>query len=338
MPNYRTNVFGFSNSPEIASPDQNAGLLDQRAALKWTQDNIAAFGGDPTKVTLAGESAGGWSVKQLMALPPAGNQFRGAILESEAVANAGTGPVSWQALVAQLNCTTAASPIACVRTKDAKTIKSIIETQVLLFGPQYNGVTAVSDIRPLIASGQFAKVPFIIGTNLDEGRAFTYLFGLDALALVPGVPNIPNIAVADVLTDAVFQCPAATIASLATARGYQVYRYQFDGVFPNVGTFPDPGAYHSVEIPEVFGTYPRQNALGAATADQISLSKYMAHAWATFVKTGKPTTDWPSYGLMGNVQALGSKAASGGATTVPAVSVDQRCALYGAYFATVAPL
>lgn len=76
-------MFGFSNSPEVPFGSQNSGFLDQRFALQWVQENIAQFGGDPSKVTLFGESAGGESIKQLLANPPSPLPFAGAILQSE---------------------------------------------------------------------------------------------------------------------------------------------------------------------------------------------------------------------------------------------------------------
>jgi carboxylesterase type B len=75
-------VFGFPNSPDLPAGEGNPGFLDQRKALNWVSKNIATFGGDPAKVTIFGESAGGWSVKQLIALPPKPLPFRAAILQS----------------------------------------------------------------------------------------------------------------------------------------------------------------------------------------------------------------------------------------------------------------
>jgi carboxylesterase type B len=84
--NYRLSVFGFLNVPGLGGPaltgSGNYGLLDQEAALRWVHRNIAAFGGDPAKVTIDGESAGGWSVCALMTSPPARGLFRGAIMQS----------------------------------------------------------------------------------------------------------------------------------------------------------------------------------------------------------------------------------------------------------------
>ena len=108
--NYRTNVFGFPSSPELPPTGQNLGFLDQRAGLDWVQRNIAAFGGDPKKVTIFGESAGGFSVDSLLTSygPDSNPPFRAAILQSGQISfRASPPPVpfrSWHALAAGLNC------------------------------------------------------------------------------------------------------------------------------------------------------------------------------------------------------------------------------------------
>ncbi|BFZ55295.1 hypothetical protein PYCC9005_002335 [Savitreella phatthalungensis] len=345
-PNYRTNVFGFPNAPAITdTAQQNPGFLDQRAALQWWHKNARAFGADPARVTIFGESAGGWSVKQLLALPPSGpSQFSGAIMESEAVTNSYNGAASWTALQTQLGCLT----VDCVRKVDAQKIKSIIEQQSLLFPPQINGVTAVNDVRPSITSGTFAKVPFMLGTNKDEGRAFAYVFGLDdtassattlaKLGVPDAVANAGYYGFSDALTYGVFQCPAAEIASLATAHGYGVWRYRFEASFPNVNTFPNAGAYHSVEIPEVFGTYPTSNIYGSATQNQINLSTYMRRAWGNFAKSRNPGADWPSYASNAAVQVLGGASAPASGFTSNAAAVDTNCTALAPAFKTVLPL
>ncbi|KAK1035302.1 hypothetical protein LTR74_018887, partial [Friedmanniomyces endolithicus] len=144
--NYRTNVFGFSNSPQIPIGQQNSGFLDQRKALQWVQQNIAAFGGNPNEVTIFGESAGGYSVKQLLANPPAPMTYRAAIMESEAALFTGNGLTSWEALVADLGCTASASQIDCVRAAPATQIENIIETNMLDFPPVSDNITSTSDV------------------------------------------------------------------------------------------------------------------------------------------------------------------------------------------------
>lgn len=347
-------VFGFPGSTEIRSPNQNPGFLDQRFALAWVQKNIAEFGGDPAKVTIFGESAGGYSVKQLLATPPKPLPFRAAIMESQAALNSGNATESFQQLAISLGCIVPGKQLACVRTKKATQIKSIIEKQGLSFFPTADGVTRVSDIRPAYKAGTAAQVPFMIGSNHDEGNVFAYILGLEdnpvpagALDAVlatylPGAPLLQqslknafkgnsayNLA-SNVITLLEFQCTAKLYANLGRDSGLDVYRYQFNASFPNLRSFPKPGAYHTSEIPEVFGNLPGTNQYGSNTPQQEKSSKYMQTTWANFAKdpTGKgPGLGWP---LLGKGEMVRELRRSGEASTIEAKSIDQKCVLFQA--------
>ena len=344
-------VFGFSSSPEIAPDQQNVGFLDQRFALQWVQDNIVSFGGSPDKVTIFGESAGGFSVKQLVALPPNLLPFRAAILESEATETSPTGPSAWASLVSALNCTNSTSELACVRAAPAATIKSIEEEQMLFFNPTFDNVTAVSDTTPIFSSGGGSHVPFLIGTNANEGTPFAYqplaanpnitvdeyvasIIPAEASALrqqiVDAYPlstyGTPFFAIAQIITDLEFLCPAAQVANLAVSSGkYDVWRYYFNATFPNTQTFPNAEVYHSSEIPLVFGTYPA----AGATDQEMALSQSMQTAWANFAKDPSTGPGWPKIGSNGGVE-LGALGANGtdGETTISLSTVDSICSIY----------
>ena len=312
-------VFGFSDSPEIPTDQQNAGLYDQRLALKWVHGNIEAFGGDPSRITIFGESAGGESVKQLLAFPPEPLNYIGAIMESEAVLYTGTGAASWETLLTELGCTS----LACAQAANATQIKDIITSQSLMFGPSNDGKTFEMNVTPQFSSGSAAKVPFLIGNNQNEGRVFAYLLGLDnptaslqsflaaefpgntalitALEAIYTVNQTPYLAASEVITDAEFVCHASDFMTVGASQGYDMWRYNFNASFPNTQDFPDAGAYHSVEIPEVFGTYLGNDPYGDLTADQVALSKYMQTAWANFAKNPSGGPGWPQYGSQGIV-------------------------------------
>jgi carboxylesterase type B len=129
--NYRLGPFGFLDVPglgtDAATANGNFGLLDQEAALRWVQRNIAAFGGDPAKVTIDGESADGWSVCALLTSPPARGLFRGAIMQSGSCAS--QSPAAAQAtglaFAKQAGCSDAATVAACLRAKPEQTLRAL---------------------------------------------------------------------------------------------------------------------------------------------------------------------------------------------------------------------
>ncbi|KAH8780579.1 lipase [Hyaloscypha sp. PMI_1271] len=202
--NYRVGGFGFLPGKEIlADGSSNLGLLDQRLGLQWVADNIAAFGGDPTKVTIWGESAGSISVLDQMALYD-GNinykgmpLFRGAIMDSGSIVPADPvdcpkGQVVYDTVVSHAGCSSAADTLECLRGLDYETYLSAANSVpgilsyssiALSYLPRPDGVVLTASPELLIAGGKYAAVPFIIGDQEDEGTLFA-LF----------TPNITNTA------------------------------------------------------------------------------------------------------------------------------------------------
>lgn len=269
-------------------------------------------------------------------------------MHSEAALNEGNGTLSFEVLALGLGCGKAASQLKCMRSKPGKDIKNFIEHHALGFFPMTDGTTQSTDVRPAFNGGSAAKVPFMIGTNQDEGRVFAYILGFETVpgetalnnlfkTLFPNQPliqqalkrilagNVGYREVSTVLTQFAFLCPASKLARLAHNRGYSVHRYLFNASFPNAALFPDPGVYHTTEIPEVWGTYTRKGA----TKQQVQLSKYMQTEWANFAKnpTAGPKGGWPELSAVGNVQNLGGDGINGG-KTIKATSIDQSCALF----------
>ncbi|KAF2450311.1 carboxylesterase [Karstenula rhodostoma CBS 690.94] len=319
--NYRTNVFGFPDAPELDIKERNLGFLDQRLALDWVQRNIHAFGGNPNKVTIFGESAGSFSVDALLTSFPAKSTppFRAAIMESGQLSYRGSpnvgkpypdGKLSWDALAAALNCTDAQSNLTCISAAPASTIKEIIESEFLFFFPVFDNQTFFSNSAERRKAGDIARIPILSGTNADEGRFIVYsqnnltAYLQQALGAAPtpdlvaaverqypiGSERYPTTydALADIDTDISFQCGAALVANDTAAVGIPSWRYYYNASFPNTARFPDSRAYHSSEIESVFSTYPVANS----TAAQRELSGFMRGAWAKFAKDPAAGPGW----------------------------------------------
>jgi para-nitrobenzyl esterase len=272
--NYRLGPFGFLSLPglDAESPNGtsgNAGLLDQQAGLRWVQRNIAAFGGDPSNVTIFGESAGGNSVCQQVASPLARGLFAKAISQSGACSGAALRTVPKADMVArsrtfaaELGCTDPGTALACLRRLPASKLLSSKTVQftsmALTWQPSIDGYVEPRNLDDAWATGNFAHVPMIIGNNHDEGRLFVFLFdhlqtlqpvsaagytdfvrrtfGRSADQVLARYPvsayDSPDLAEAAVITDAFFACPAAWSTQRLTAAGQRVRAYQLATVDP----------------------------------------------------------------------------------------------------------
>src|SRR5262249_14848929 len=185
--NYRVSAFGFLAMPSLdaESPDNssgNYGLMDQQAAMRWVRANAFAFGGDPGRVTIFGESAGGASVCANMASPTAFGLFSRAIAESGGIFPPPRKQAAGRqrtALANSLGCPKAATAAACMRTKTVAEILAAEPTSGLSWGPVAGGFTLPASPLSAFESGRYLHVPLLQGSNHDEGRFFVGI-GFDA--------------------------------------------------------------------------------------------------------------------------------------------------------------
>ncbi len=273
--NYRTNVFGFFVHPELTkeSPHHasgNYGLLDQVAALRWVQKNIAAFGGDPRRVTIAGESAGSISVSALMASPLSKGLMAGAICESGAaiaslpprpLAEAEEAGVTFAAGVG-------ASSVAALRAMSARQLQEAAgQAKGVRFSTAMDGYFLARTLTEIALAGEQAKVPLLAGSNTEEQGARGVFAGgeptpdtlANAIRKFYGEKAEPVLKVyAAATTDEVFEAAAhlasARFISYGTWKwtelhmetgGKPVYRYLYAKVRPAYlgmpGQPPPPG-------------------------------------------------------------------------------------------------
>ncbi|KXT17296.1 hypothetical protein AC579_520 [Pseudocercospora musae] len=335
---YRTNVFGFATSPEIPIKEQNLGFLDQRFALGWVQRNIESFGGSPEKVTIFGESAGGWSVDTLLTSynreekPP----FRAAILESGQISyNPQPRPStygSWYQLADALNCSiTHTSNLTCLREANATMIQDAIEQDILTFNPAWDNYTFYVNAAERRATGQIPNIPVLGGSNSQEGRIFEIGMNNSASFVAeitanytPLVETITNAyplnatdsgptgyeQVSQIFTEYVFQCTQALWANASAAARIPTWRYYFNASFYNTQPAPNLGAYHSSEIPIVFGTFNRTNS----TTQEYALSRTMMGIWARFARNPNAGPGWNPVGTGSSAAVLvgGDSTSTGG--------------------------
>ena len=334
--NYRLGIFGFFSHPELTkeSPHNasgNYGLLDQAAALEWVHKNIAAFGGDPSNVTIFGESAGSFSVCAQMASPVSKNLIAKAVGES--------GAFFGRTLSAKPLADSEKSGVEFAQENNASTLEQLraIPAQQLLeaamknrnsfrFGPNLDGYFFSKSPAEIYAKGEQAHIPLLAGWNRDEGN-YHAIFGKDAatkeiyatkisqtfgdkspevLKAFPGETDEQAKTSADLLATANFigygtwkwlemQIKLGTVP---------VYRYEFDEAPPIPPAGPmaadGPKAYHSAEIEYVFGDLGAKKIDGKSVAwrpEDRELSEQMSLYWTNFAKTGDPNGQglpkWP---------------------------------------------
>ncbi|GJJ10880.1 hypothetical protein Clacol_005108 [Clathrus columnatus] len=329
--NYRTNVFGFPEGEELFPNNENLGYMDQDLTLKWVQDNIAAFGGNPELVTIVGESAGSQSVAQILQRHSVNPPFRAAIMESGAASSTISTPnfTSFDIFAKAVGCNQAfpgPERLACLKSVPASQISTWLNgPSGLGFGNVVvDNVTVFPDPYQRIKANKTARVPILIGANQDDGTLFvvgdtdlaTFLQGLlgslvtvdQVRAVYPGFTDLEIIPL--VFRDVVFLCPAElTTTSYVQSGITSVFRYVYGAVFADLQLFPNAGAWHSTEIPEIFGTFNITTASGL----ERTLSTTMQSIWTNFIKDPftSPALKWQKFVPGNNTLSLARLAFTG---------------------------
>ncbi|RDI81710.1 hypothetical protein Vi05172_g8488 [Venturia inaequalis] len=281
--NYRLNVFGFPGAPGLKH--QNLGMRDIRASVEWIRDNIAQFGGDPNRITLFGESAGGGATDYYSFAydkDPIVNAF---IPQSGSVWTRGIADDSnldfWYKVASKAGCGGAEAgekTVECMRGKSWKEIMKQVPTgpraPKLSFGPTYDDEIIFKDYDARAKAGLFAKVPVFTGNTDNEGGFFKLLR--------------PRMSKPDVQAmNLCFTCVALKSAKARVDHKVPIWRYRFFGDFENNRHFAGEGAYHGSELPLVFGTPKAKEKINAPSTDtavEAELTKTMMTAWAAFAK------------------------------------------------------
>lgn len=305
--NYRVGLFGFLAHPELTqesrvSASGNYGLLDQIAALKWVRRNIAAFGGDPDKVTIAGQSAGAASVHSLMISPLASGLFHQAIGESGSALM--RTPVSLAEAEQQGKAaadTAGLSDLAALRALPADSLLQAMGNQYI---PILDGHVLSKLPREMMTEGSYNDVPLLTGYNADDGfpgSATTAAEFQDILIRWFGPENTETLlkaypASTDEIamssqrllnTQITFGLPVVDWAILQAGQGEgSTFLYYFDHTPPGPEAFKQYGAHHTAEVPYVFSTLGLVDRPWEPVDEK--LSHILATYWTNFVKTGNP--------------------------------------------------
>lgn len=337
--NYRLGRLGHFAFPALTDghPEEPKGsyaYMDQIAALKWVQQNIAAFGGDPNNITIFGESAGGVSVHSLLTIPAAKGLFQKAIIESGGGRDGVlTGrpireenadpyyPISAETIginFARKHGIEGTDATALAKLRSLSVAEIVDGGQEsdgglpIYPGPILDGKLVVETAQSAYEEGRQTRVPLIIGSNSAEVPAgFINASSKEELLSQFGNRRDEAVAAYDpngttefaemltmVNTDKVWAEPARFTANAFTAKGDRAYIYLFSYVSDSMKNWMRYGASHASEIPYVFNNLSGRNGAAVASRDQ-EVARMMNTYWANFAKTGDPNgkglSKWPVY-------------------------------------------
>ena len=305
--NYRLNIFGYPNAASLS--EQNLGLLDQRQAVKWLERNIAAFGGDPSRMILWGQSAGAASADFYNYAFYSDPVVKGLVMDSGTallpIFSADFSHSNFSFVASKVGCPGLSSQpqgeLACMRTVPATTIESFLQqyqdngtSPSISFVPVPDERRIFSNYTARALQGKLAKLPAIIGTNAQDG----VILAPYPVTNPDAGPNQTLVAQGLLNT---FVCPATETIRLRNQNNLTTFRYLYAGNFSNIAPRKWMGAYHSAELPMLFGTFDNFRGTGPPFENQTSAA--MQDAWVAFARSGSSglkKTGWQPYQLGGS--------------------------------------
>jgi len=331
--NYRLGPFGYLAHPELTQESDhqssgNYGILDQIAALEWVQRNIAAFGGDPDRVTIFGESAGSWSVNFMVASPLARGLFHRAIGQS----GAGFGPMvhldrersgrrsaeqTGVAFAGVLGIDDEPASLEAMRAVPATEILTkFAEVPEAYVGPNVDGWVFPDEIHTIFEQGRQNRVPVIVGSNADEGSMYAgpnapatvedfrlsaqKRYGDFADDFLEAYPVDSDTDVRDAFVasvgDAIFTWEMRMWARMTATVDADAWLYHFTRV-PPIAESDFYGSHHGAEIVYVIGNFHLASFI--PEPEDKELTETMSSYWVNFAMTGDPNSEglpeWPAY-------------------------------------------
>lgn len=317
-PNYRLGIFGFSGAPGLP---QNAALRDHRSVVEWVQENISGFGGDASRITIFGQSAGGAAVDYWAFAWRQDPIVAGLISHSGTSLSYNPNSAEYaqsiffnvsQAIGCGVAVENATTVVDCMQQANATDVLAAaakvpalptIALAQATFHPTVDNELVFPDYEAMALNGSFARIPYLLGNTHFEA-------GWYKLSAYAAKKNLSE-AQWDLFNQRAFTCPTGAMARYRSQNHVPTWRYRYHGQWDNLrlynataGLGPrGSGAYHGSDIEMVFGTGPDVSLVNNS-GQEDSVSVYMMRAWAAFARdppTGLTSYGWPAYDPDGQI-------------------------------------